>query len=87
MIGEIGGQAEVEAADYIKNAVTKPVVGFIAGATAPKGKRMGHAGAIISAEGDTAAEKTEIMRSRGLHVAPSAAELGSTVARVLSTLS
>ena len=64
--------------------MTKPVVGYVAGLTAPKGRRMGHAGAIISAVGDSAAEKAEIMRSCGLTVAPSPSELGSTVARVLS---
>jgi malate-CoA ligase subunit alpha len=87
MIGEIGGPQEAEASAWIKANMSKPVIGYVAGVTAPKGRRMGHAGAIISAEGDTAAEKTEIMRSQGLHVAPSAAELGSTVARVLSSLS
>jgi malate-CoA ligase subunit alpha len=87
MIGEIGGPQEAEASAWIKDNMSKPVIGYVAGVTAPKGRRMGHAGAIISAEGDTAAEKTEIMRSQGLHVAPSAAELGSTVARVLSSLS
>jgi malate-CoA ligase subunit alpha len=86
MIGEIGGPQEAEASAWIKANMSKPVIGYVAGVTAPKGRRMGHAGAIISAEGDTAAEKTEIMRSQGLHVAPSAAELGSTVARVLSRL-
>ena len=85
MIGEIGGPQEAEASAWIKANMSKPVIGYVAGVTAPKGRRMGHAGAIISAEGDTAAEKTEIMRSRGLHVAPSAAGLEcSTVARVLS---
>jgi malate-CoA ligase subunit alpha len=83
MIGEIGGPQEAEASAWIKANMSKPVIGYVAGVTAPKGRRMGHAGAIISAEGDTAAEKTEIMRSFGLHVAPSAAELGSTVARAL----
>jgi len=63
--------------------MTKPVIGYVAGLTAPKGRRMGHAGAIISATGDSAAEKTEIMKSFGLTVAPSACELGSTVAEVL----
>jgi malate-CoA ligase subunit alpha len=87
MIGEIGGPQEAEASAWIKANMSKPVIGYVAGVTAPKGRRMGHAGAIISAEGDTAAEKTEIMRSQGLHVAPSAAQLGSTVARVLSSLS
>jgi malate-CoA ligase subunit alpha len=83
MIGEIGGPQEAEASAWIKGNMSKPVIGYVAGVTAPKGRRMGHAGAIISAEGDTAAEKTEIMRSFGLHVAPSAAELGSTVAKAL----
>jgi len=84
MIGEIGGPQEAEASAWIKANMSKPVVGYVAGLTAPKGRRMGHAGAIISAEGDTAAEKADIMRSFGLHVAPSAAELGSTVARALT---
>jgi malate-CoA ligase subunit alpha len=83
MIGEIGGPQEAEASAWIKANMSKPVVGYVAGVTAPKGRRMGHAGAIISAEGDTAAEKSEIMRSFGLHVAPSAAELGTTVAKAL----
>jgi malate-CoA ligase subunit alpha len=84
MIGEIGGPQEAEAAKWVKDNMTKPVVGYVAGLTAPKGRRMGHAGAIISAEGDTAAEKAEIMKSYGLFVAPSAAELGSTVALALT---
>jgi malate-CoA ligase subunit alpha len=84
MIGEIGGPQEAEAAQWAKENMSKPVVGYVAGLTAPKGRRMGHAGAIISAVGDTAAEKAEIMRSYGLHVAPSAAELGETVARALA---
>ena len=66
MIGEIGGPQEAEAAKWVKENMTKPVVGYVAGVTAPKGRRMGHAGAIISAEGDTAAEKSEIMKSYGL---------------------
>jgi len=84
MIGEIGGPQEAEASAWIKANMSKPVVGYVAGLTAPKGRRMGHAGAIISAEGDTAAEKADIMRSFGLHVAPSAAELGSTIAKALA---
>jgi malate-CoA ligase subunit alpha len=84
MIGEIGGPQEAEAAKWVHENMKKPVVGYVAGLTAPKGRRMGHAGAIISAEGDSAAEKSEIMRSYGLEVAPSAAELGSTVALALS---
>jgi malate-CoA ligase subunit alpha len=84
MIGEIGGPQEAEAAKWVKENMTKPVVGYVAGLTAPKGRRMGHAGAIISAEGDSAAEKSEIMKSYGLLVAPSAAELGATVALALA---
>jgi malate-CoA ligase subunit alpha len=83
MIGEIGGPQEAEAAMYVKDHMSKPVIGYVAGLTAPKGRRMGHAGAIISAFGDTAAEKAEIMRSLGLHVAASPAELGKAVAEAL----
>jgi malate-CoA ligase subunit alpha len=83
MIGEIGGPQEAEASKWVKENMTKPVVGYVAGLTAPKGRRMGHAGAIISTAGDSAAEKAEIMKSYGLTVAPSASELGSTVAKVL----
>jgi malate-CoA ligase subunit alpha len=84
MIGEIGGPQEAEAALFVKENMSKPVIGYVAGLTAPKGRRMGHAGAIISAFGDTAAEKAEIMRTAGLTVAPSPAELGSTVAAALN---
>jgi malate-CoA ligase subunit alpha len=83
IIGEIGGPQEAEAAAWIKENFSKPVIGFVAGLTAPKGRRMGHAGAIISAAGDSAAEKTEIMKSYGLTVAPNPAEFGTTVAKVL----
>jgi malate-CoA ligase subunit alpha len=83
MIGEIGGAQEAEAAAWIKSNMSKPVVGYVAGLTAPKGRRMGHAGAIIAGVGDSAAEKAEIMSSYGLIVAPSAGELGSTVAALL----
>jgi malate-CoA ligase subunit alpha len=83
MIGEIGGPQEAEAAAWVAKNMKKPVIGYVAGLSAPKGKRMGHAGAIISTAGDTAAEKTEMMKSLGLTVAPSAAELGSTVAKTL----
>jgi malate-CoA ligase subunit alpha len=86
MIGEIGGPQEAEAALWVKEHMTKPVIGYVAGLTAPKGRRMGHAGAIISTAGDSAAEKAEIMREYGLTVAPSASELGSTVAAVLRKL-
>ena len=85
MIGEIGGDAEERAAAFIREYVTKPVVGYVAGFTAPEGKTMGHAGAIISAFGDTAAEKAEIMRSLGLTVAKSPAHLGEAVAYALAT--
>lgn len=84
MIGEIGGPQEADAAVFVKEHMTKPVIGYVAGLTAPKGRRMGHAGAIISAFGDTAAEKAEIMRSAGLTVVPSPAELGAIVAAVLA---
>ena len=84
MIGEIGGPQEAEAALWVKEHMTKPVVGYVAGLTAPKGRRMGHAGAIISAFGDTAAEKAEIMRSLGLTVAKSPAHLGEAVKEALT---
>ena len=84
MIGEIGGPQEAEASRWVEEHMTKPVIGYVAGLTAPKGRRMGHAGAIISTTGDSAAEKAEIMRHHGLTVAPSASELGSTVAAVLA---
>src|SRR6056297_3424816 len=76
LIGEIGGNMEAEAAEWIKDNGTKPVVGFIAGKTAPKGRRMGHAGAIIGGKGDTAAAKMEIMQKCGIHVVESPAEIG-----------
>jgi len=83
MIGEIGGSMEVEAARWIKEHGTKPVVGFIAGQTAPKGRRMGHAGAIIGGADDTAAAKMKIMRECGLHVVESPADLGVTMVKAL----
>lgn len=83
MIGEIGGTMEEEAADYIKQNVTKPVVAFIAGKTAPKGKRMGHAGAIISGGKGTAQEKIEKLTNCGIKVVPNPAEIGLTVAKIL----
>ena len=84
MIGEIGGPQEAEASAWIRDNMSKPVIGFVAGLTAPKGRRMGHAGAIISAAGDSAAEKAEIMRSYGLTVAPDPGSFGQTVADVLA---
>jgi malate-CoA ligase subunit alpha len=86
MIGEIGGPQEAEASKWIKENMTKPVVGYVAGLTAPKGRRMGHAGAIISGEGDTAMEKAQIMASYGLFVSPSASELGETVKKALASI-
>jgi len=83
MIGEIGGSMESEAAYWIKENGTKPVVGFIAGQTAPPGRRMGHAGAIIGGAADTAEAKMKIMKECGLHVVESPADLGSTMLEVL----
>ena len=84
MIGEIGGPSEIDAAEFLaKNKVKKPTVGFIAGAAAPPGRRMGHAGAVISGGKDTAAAKMDAMRSAGIHVADSPAALGSTLVEVL----
>ncbi len=84
MIGEIGGQSEIDAAEFLARAKSpKPVVGFIAGATAPPGRRMGHAGAVISGGKDTAEAKFEAMRQAGVHVAESPAALGSTMVKAL----
>jgi len=87
MIGEIGGPQEAEAARFAKQNMKKPVIGYVAGLTAPKGRRMGHAGAIIRAFGESAAEKVEIMKEAGLTVVSSPADLGATAARVLGGLS
>jgi succinyl-CoA synthetase alpha subunit len=84
MIGEIGGESEIQAAEFLaRSAVKKPTVGFIAGSTAPPGRRMGHAGAVISGGRDTAAAKMDAMRAAGIHVAESPAALGSTMVKVL----
>jgi succinyl-CoA synthetase alpha subunit len=83
MIGEIGGDLEIQAAKLIKEKITKPVIAFIAGQTAPKGKRMGHAGAIISGSKGTAAEKMEALREAGAYVVESPADIGATVAKAL----
>jgi len=83
MIGEIGGTSEIQASEWIKANMKKPVVGFVAGQTAPKGKRMGHAGAIISGGKGTAAEKYEAMKNCGLHTVLSAGEIGETLKRAL----
>ncbi|MDI3521709.1 MAG: succinyl-CoA synthetase alpha subunit [Anaerophaga sp.] len=83
IIGEIGGDMETEAARWIKDHGSKPVVGFIAGQTAPKGRRMGHAGAIIGGKDDTAAAKMKVMRECGIHVVESPAEIGATMKRAL----
>lgn len=83
IIGEIGGSMETDAAYWIKEHGTKPVVGFIAGQTAPKGRRMGHAGAIIGGKADTAEAKMQIMRECGIHVVESPANIGSTLKKIL----
>ena len=83
MIGEIGGPQEAEAAAYVRDHMKKPVIAYIAGLSAPKGRKMGHAGAIISAFGESAQEKVEILSAAGITVAPTPSEMGETVARVL----
>jgi succinyl-CoA synthetase alpha subunit len=83
LIGEIGGVMETEVSYWVKEHGTKPVIGFIAGQTAPKGRRMGHAGAIIGGKNDTAAAKMKVMAECGIHVVESPADIGITVARVL----
>jgi succinyl-CoA synthetase alpha subunit/malate-CoA ligase subunit alpha len=84
LIGEIGGPQEAEAAEYIRNHVSKPVVAYVAGLTAPKGRTMGHAGAIISAFGESASEKVEILSAAGVTVAENPAVIGETIERVMA---
>jgi malate-CoA ligase subunit alpha len=83
MIGEIGGPQEAEAAAYVREHMKKPVIAYVAGLSAPKGRKMGHAGAIISAFGESAQEKVEILAAAGITVAPNPSAMGETVARVL----
>ena len=87
MIGEIGGPQEAAAAEFARDHMTKPVVGYIAGLTAPKGRTMGHAGAIVSAAGESAKEKVDILRACGVTVVERPSEFGSTVGQVLAAVS
>ena len=83
MIGEIGGPQEAEAASFIRDHMTKPVAAYVAGLSAPKGRRMGHAGAIIQAFGESASEKVELLRDAGVAISPSPSEIGRTMENVL----
>jgi malate-CoA ligase subunit alpha len=83
LIGEIGGPQEVEAAEYIKATMKKPVVAYIAGLAAPRGRRMGHAGAVISSVGESAQEKVAVLKAAGVTIAPTPSDIGSTMAKVL----
>ena len=84
LIGEIGGPQEAEGADYVREHVTKPVIAYVAGMSAPRGRKMGHAGAIISSAGESAPEKVELLTAAGITVAPNPSQIGETVARVLA---
>jgi len=86
MIGEIGGPQEAEAAIYARDHMTKPVIAYIAGLSAPKGRTMGHAGAIVTTYGESAAEKVEILKAAGVTICPTPGDMGATVAEVLSRL-
>jgi malate-CoA ligase subunit alpha len=86
MIGEIGGPQEVEAGIFAKEHMTKPLVAYIAGLTAPEGRRMGHAGAIISSAGESAAEKVAMLKELGVTICPTPATMGETVAAVLARM-
>jgi malate-CoA ligase subunit alpha len=83
LIGEIGGPQELEAAEYIRSTMTKPVIAYIAGLSAPRGRKMGHAGAIISAFGESADEKAQALRDVGVQIAPTPSDIGTTVAKAL----
>jgi malate-CoA ligase subunit alpha len=84
MVGEIGGPQEVEGAEYVRQHMTKPVIAYIAGLSAPKGRKMGHAGAIVSAAGESAQEKIEVLTAAGVTVAANPSCIGDTVAHVLN---
>jgi malate-CoA ligase subunit alpha len=86
MIGEIGGPQEVEAGIFASEHMSKPVVAYIAGLTAPKGRRMGHAGAIISSAGESAAEKVELLQEMGVTIAPNPSAMGETIAALLAKM-
>jgi len=86
MIGEIGGRQEIDAGIFSKENMTKPLIAYIAGLTAPQGRRMGHAGAIISSVGEGAAEKVEILKELGVTISPTPSAMGDTVAAVLARM-
>jgi len=86
MIGEIGGPQEVEAGIFAKEHMSKPLIAYIAGLTAPQGRRMGHAGAIISSAGESAAEKVAVLKDLGITICPTPAAMGDTVAEVLARM-